>query len=606
MLVLITIAIVAGAGTAVTPCVLPVLPAILSAGAAGGRRRPLGILLGLGATFTVSIIALAQLTRGVGLAAGAPRTVAAVVLIGAGVLMLVPPLSARVQAPLSRLARFGPRTSGHGFWSGLAVGGALGLVCAPCAGPILAAVISLSASGQTSARLVAVALAYVAGLCAMLALYTFGGRRVIGAIRRRFRGPLVEAVIGVMLLGTGVAIATNLDVRFESVLARATAGAGHSGLLAFLVDPTRGLESSGTVQRRLAALRPTSRFLRRAEEAAAAPVAVLPGVSIPGVRTPPLPDLGPAPNFTDTQDWFNTPGGRPLSLPALRGKVVLVDFWTYTCINCIRTLPFIESLYRTYRRDGLVVVGVETPEFTFEQEASNVRAAIAADGITYPVVQDNHYGTWDAYQNEYWPADYLIDSRGEVRHTQFGEGDYLQEEAAVRQLLHDAGARSLPAPIGADALLPSPRLGSYETYLNPRQYDQYGQRWAQPIRFGTHRYAGRPALTPNSWALSGAWAAGAESITPAGAAPAEVSGDFEAERVYLVMTSQRGVARRCRVLLNGRPVPRADAGADVGAGGYLTVRGERLYSLISLPEDRTGVISVQLAPGVSAYDFTFG
>lgn len=605
MVLLLAFALLAGAGTAVTPCVLPVLPAILSAGAAGGRRRPLGIVLGLGATFTVSIIALAALTRGVGLAAGAPRTVAVIVLIAAGVVMLVPALSARVQAPLSRLARLGPRSRGRGFWSGLAVGGALGFVCAPCAGPILAAVISVSASGQTSLLLVAVAIAYVAGLCAILMLYTLGGRRVLGAVRRRARGQVVEAALGLVLLLTGVAMAANLDVRFEDALARATAGADHSALLAFLVDPTRALESSAPVQRRLASLRPGSRFLARAREATATPVAIQPGVSIPGVRTPSLPDLGQAPNFTDTQRWFDTPGGRPLSIAGLRGRVVLVDFWTYTCINCIRTLPFIESLYRTYRADGLVVVGVETPEFTFEQEASNVRAAIAADGITYPVVQDNHYGTWDAYQNEYWPADYLIDARGRIRHVQFGEGGYLQEEAAVRQLLHDAGARSLPAPIGSDALVASPGLGSYETYLNPRQYDQYGQPWAEPIRAGTHRYSARITLAPNSWSLSGTWRAGPESITPGGAS-AEISGGFAARHVYLVMTSSGARPRRGQVLLDGRPPPRADDGADVGPGGYFTVRAERLYSLLSLPADRRGVITVRLPAGVSAYDFTFG
>ena len=155
-------------------------------------------------------------------------------------------------------------------------------------------------------------------------------------------------------------------------------------------------------------------------------------VAIPGVQTPSLPKLGAAPEFTGTQHWFNTPGGRPLTLAGLRGHVVIVDFWTYTCINCIRTLPFLKGLYATYHRYGLDIVGVETPEFTFEQDAGNVEQAINSDGMRYPVVQDNHYGTWNAYQNQYWPAEYLIDASGQVRHTQFGEGDYKQDEAAVR------------------------------------------------------------------------------------------------------------------------------------------------------------------------------
>ena len=146
-------------------------------------------------------------------------------------------------------------------------------------------------------------------------------------------------------------------------------------------------------------------------------------------------------------------------MAGMRGHVVLVDFWTYTCINCIRTLPFVKGLYATYHRYGLDVVGVETPEFTFEQEAGNVRQAIDSDGIHYPVVQDNRYGTWNAYQNEYWPAEYFIDANGQVRHTQFGEGDYKEDEAAVRQLLYEAGARHLPPPMTATAIMPSSRTG---------------------------------------------------------------------------------------------------------------------------------------------------
>jgi cytochrome c biogenesis protein CcdA len=214
MPLLILFALIAGAGTAITPCVLPVLPALLSAGAVGGRRRPLGIVAGLASTFTIAIVALAQLVKGVGLASGAARTLAIVVLLGFGVVLLVPELAARVQAPLSRLARFGPRTRGDGFWTGVGVGGALGFVCAPCAGPILAAVTSVSASSGASARIVAVAIAYTAGLSSVLLLYALGGRAVVARIRRSARGHIVERTLGVVLLLTGVVMAANLDVGF--------------------------------------------------------------------------------------------------------------------------------------------------------------------------------------------------------------------------------------------------------------------------------------------------------------------------------------------------------------------------------------------------------
>jgi cytochrome c biogenesis protein CcdA/thiol-disulfide isomerase/thioredoxin len=594
MLLLMLFAVVAGAGTAITPCVLPVLPAVLSASALGGRRRPLGVVVGLAAAFTVAIVALAQLVKGVGLAGSAARTVAIVVLIAFGLILLIPDVAARVQAPLSRLARFGPRSRGSGFWSGVGVGAALGFVCAPCAGPILAAVTSVSASGGASAKVVAVALSYSLGLSAMMLLYAFGGRLVVERIRRSFRGHVVERALGVVLIATGVAMAANLDVRFEEALAK------DANLPAFLVDPTRSLENSHAVQSRLAALRPASQFAQRQQEASTVPVRAVTGVAIPGVQTPALPVLGPAPDFTNTQRWFNTPGGRPLTLASLRGHVVLVDFWTYTCINCIRTLPFLKGLYATYHRYGLEIVGVETPEFTFEQEAGNVEQAIHSDGLRYPVVQDNRYGTWNAYQNQYWPAEYLIGAHGQVRHTQFGEGDYKQDEAAVRQLLYEAGAHHLPPPMTAHAVIPSNQLATPETYLN----DQRGQGFDVPLTSGTHFYPGvhRPQL--NEFALQGDWTVNTEGSTAAQSG-AGIEGRFQAANVYLVLTSAGNVPRQVRVLLDGKPISAAEAGADVH-GSYVTVRGQRLYALVSLPADEDRILTVEVPPGVTAYDFTFG
>ena len=240
------------------------------------------------------------------------------------------------------------------------------------------------------------------------------------------------------------------------------------------------------------------------------PVSTGPGVAIAGVRTPALPRLGPAPDFTQTEQWFNTPHGAPLHLAQLRGKVVLVDFWTYTCINCIRTLPFLKGLYATYHRYGLQIVGVETPEFTFEQEAGNVAQAIASDGLRYPVVQDNVYGTWNAYQNEYWPAEYLIDAQGQVRHTQFGEGNYREDEAAVRSLLYAAGAHQLPPPMTAHAIIPSTQLATPETYLDP----QRAQGFAQPPRKGVHFYPGVINPPVNEFGLHGYWKVTSQSASP--------------------------------------------------------------------------------------------
>jgi thiol-disulfide isomerase/thioredoxin len=280
--------------------------------------------------------------------------------------------------------------------------------------------------------------------------------------------------------------------------------------------------------------------------------------------------------------------------------VVLVDFWTYTCINCIRTLPFLKGLYATYHPYGLEIVGVETPEFTFEQVASNVQQAITADGLRYPVVQDNNYGTWNAYGNEYWPAEYLIDAHGQVRHVQFGEGDYGQTEVAVRELLHEAGVRHLPPPSRARAIMPSSALGTPETYLNA----QRAQGFLQPLQSGVHSYSAPSTLSQNEFALGGRWDVTNQSSTAVGAGDT-ISAGFHAARVYLVLTSADNQPRQVRVLLDGRPISPRQAGSDVH-GGLVTVRGQRLYALVSLPSDQVHTLELQVPAGVSAYDFTFG
>jgi thiol-disulfide isomerase/thioredoxin len=310
--------------------------------------------------------------------------------------------------------------------------------------------------------------------------------------------------------------------------------------------------------------------------------------------------LGLAPEFVSTQKWFNTPGGRGLTLAGLRGHVVLVDFWTYTCINCIRTLPFLKGLYATYHPYGLEIVGVETPEFTFEQEAGNVAQAISSDGLRYPVVQDNQYGTWNAYENQYWPAEYLVDANGQVRHTQFGEGEYKQSEAAVRELLYESGVHNLPPPMSASAIMPSTDVGTPETYLNSDR----AQGFLPSLKPGVHSYPGVSNPVLNEFGLRGTWNVTKQAATPT-AAGASISLRYQAAHVYLVMTSAGNLPRKVGVLLDGRPVRPSDAGSDVH-GRWITVRGQRLYSLVSQSADAQHDLTVQVPPGVSAYDFTFG
>jgi cytochrome c biogenesis protein CcdA/thiol-disulfide isomerase/thioredoxin len=574
MVLLILFAFVAGAGTALTPCVLPVLPGLLATAGTGGRRRPLGVILGLAITHTVAIVALASLVDGVGLPDGGVRTLAVVVLLVFGLSLLVPSLAARLEAPLTRLARFGPRGRGEGFWSGLVVGGGLGFVYAPCAGPILAAVVSVSATRGASGELLAVALAYAAGSALVLLVIAYGGRRLIDRLRAAGRGPAVQRTLGVVMVATAVAVATDLDVRFQTALA--------DELPAFVTNPTRSIERSASVEDRLADLRGRSRFRESS------------GVSAG------LPVLGSAPDFAGNGRWFNTQAGAPLRLGQLRGRVVLVDFWTYTCINCLRTLPYLRAWDARYRKRGLTIVGVHTPEFAFEREADNVEQAIAQNRLRYPVAQDNDYATWSAWGNQYWPAKYLIDARGRVRYAHFGEGAYEQTDAAIRALLAEAGADRLGVPARASVETPSNGLATPETYLG---YERAERFLPSPLRRGRARYPGVDELPPLHFALSGTWIVTGESATALDGAA--IDARVTARKVFLVLSSEGRRPREVEVLLDGKPVGASEAGADV-RGGRLRVREERLYRLVALDRVEDRRLTLRVPSGVTGYAFTFG
>ena len=522
MVLLVLFALVAGAATALSPCVLPVLPVVLAAGATGGKRRPLGIVTGLTLSFTFATVALVYVIDALGLPGDLLRTVAIVVLLLFGIILLVPPLSARVEAWLTRLA-----PSGHagacadGFWSGVLVGASLGLVYAPCAGPILAGVITVSASQSFTAGRLAIAFAYGIGSAIVLYGLMLGGRSMIRRLSRN--AGRFQMAAGAVMVVVAFAMLGNLDMRFQSAIA--------ADLPSVLLDPTSSLEKK-----------------------------------VAHVRHP---SLGVAPDFTGTERWFNTPGDKPLHLAQLRGKVVLVDFWTYTCINCLRTLPYLKALDSHYRKDGLVIVGVHTPEFPFERDAGNVAAAIKENGIHYPVAQDNKYATWDAYGNQYWPAEYLIDAKGRVRFVHFGEGDYAKKERIVRQLLAEAGHGAVGAMTHPNVQVASPLVGTPETYLgtartpHPPGYLTFIGPWHREPEFAESGPGTRLRL------------------------------GFQARRVFLVLGS-RDRTRSLDVVLDGRPYR------------HLLVKAQQLYTLVDLP--RVGRHELELRPesGIRAYAFTFG
>ena len=579
MTLLIFFALLAGAGTALSPCVLPILPAVLSAGVTGGRRRPIGVVTGIVVAFTFATVALVYVIDALGLPDDLVRWIAIGTLGVFGIILLVPALADRVEAFISRVVPGPSRAKGEGFWPGFLLGTSLGLVYAPCAGPILAGVITVSASQDFTAGKLAVAFAYAIGSGAVLYALMLGGRKLIdgmGAWRNR-----VQTAMGALMVLTAVAMSADLDIRFQTAIA--------DDLPAFLVNPTGDLEESGSVADDLADVR------GRGD----GPIDVS-GAHDTGPSAD-LPSLGLAPEFTGTQQWFNTEG-RPISIAdeVEQGHVVLIDFWTYTCINCIRTLPYLKAWDEEYRDDGLTIVGVHSPEFPFEKDAANVEDAIADNGIGYPVVQDNELATWTAWGNQYWPAKYLIDADGQVRYTHFGEGSYDETEEAIRALLAEAGDEDLGSEAKAKGERIDPSLMTPETYLGALRADG----WVEPVTEGTRRFEAPSAdsLELNEFAFDGTWQIDADGATSAD--DAAISFRFQAKNVFLVLGSEDGPAP-VEVLLDGKPVSDSDAGSDV-TDGVAEISKERLYRLVELDEGGEHTLTLRFAPGISGYAFTFG
>jgi cytochrome c biogenesis protein CcdA/thiol-disulfide isomerase/thioredoxin len=586
MALALLIGLIAGAGTALSPCVLPVLPVVLGAGMTGGRRRPLGIVAGLVISFTFAIVALVYVIDALGLPNDLLRWVAIVVLGAFGVALFIPVISDRIEAAVSRIAPGPAKVRGDGFGAGFVLGLSLGFVYAPCAGPILAGVITVSASQDFSAGRLAIAGAYALGTGLVLYALMIGGRRLTDRLKP-VQGQ-VQRVIGAVMIVFAIFMSFDLDTRFQTAIA--------SHWPDFLTNPTKGIEDNDTVNSRLASFHSHHKS-----------IVVSPQPQDLGAldREADLQSYGPAPEFTNPGMWFNTDGASP-TMQSLRGRVVLVDFWTYTCINCIRTLPRVESLYEDYEKDGLTVVGVHTPEFPFEHDSGNVAQAVRDNHLTYPVVQDNDYGTWDAYGNQYWPAEYLIDADGNVRYYHFGEGGEEETEQAIRTLLRDRGDSQLAGPATGHAMPVPAGQQTPETYLGPPRAAGFanGKITAGNQDFGLESHD----LKTNQFAYGGNWDIGAgdggEPGDATAGAGATLDVQFRAQHVYLVMGSTDR-PRRLGVMLDGKPVSKADAGADVH-NGTATIHDQRLYRLVDLPAKGVHRLTLSFDSGIKGYAFTFG
>ncbi|HEY5332622.1 MAG TPA: redoxin domain-containing protein, partial [Solirubrobacterales bacterium] len=473
-------------------------------------------------------------------------------------------------------------------------------------------------SQSFNAGRLAVVFAYALGSAIVLYALMLGGRKLSAPLARR--SGAFQMAMGAIMVLVAFAMWQNYDVKFQSNVV--------ASLPSFLRNPAEGIEKSGSAQAAIHEIRggnghgigtkaqeaENERNAGGSEDETEAGVPTRNGVPIgtgnskfapanskltaEEEETVPLDDIGTAPEFTDTQDWFNTPGDKPLTMKGLRGKVVLIDFWTYSCINCIRTLPYLNAWNKRYAKDGLVIVGVHTPEFPFEREASNVEEAIKTDGIEYPVVQDNEMGTWNAYENLYWPAEYYVDSRGNVRYADFGEGDYGKKEQVIRELLTEAGHAPGNERSGAHGMEAEPTVTTPESYLGSYRAEDFNNGLIKP---------GRQTFTletpgENELSYGGEWTVAEYPVTAGKGARLDLN--FGARRVYLVLGSP-GKPRRMKVLLDGKPIAAADDGSDVH-NGYVTVTDERLYNLVELPEVEHHVLELVPEEGVQGYAFTFG
>jgi cytochrome c biogenesis protein CcdA/thiol-disulfide isomerase/thioredoxin len=543
MLLLLAIGFVAGIVTALSPCVLPVLPIVLAGAATGeNRRRPYAIIAGLVGSFTLFTLAGSAILSALGLPEDLLRNIAIALLFVVAATLIFQPVAHLVERPFYFLTRRRPDADANGF----VLGASLGLVFVPCGGPVLALVTSIAAAGDIGVRIVLVTLAYAAGAALPMLAIAVGAQRLsgtVGVLRRNAQRFRIGA--GILLAATAVAIAFLVDQRFTTALP------GYTQSL------QEHIEDSATARREIADLRGGGQALA-------------------------ADSSGPiAPNFAGIQEWINTPGGKPLTMEGLRGKVVLIDFWTYSCVNCLRTLPHVKAWDARYRKDGLVIVGVHTPEFAFEHVPSNVKTAVRKLGVRYPVAIDNKFATWNAYSNAYWPAKYLIDRTGHVRYTHIGEGDYDKTEAQIRRYLGDA---TQPPTQLADetpdhAMTP-------ESYLGYERLDRFVGD-VTPDRYALYRFPSR--LDYDQLAYAGSWRVGPERIT--GGPFARLRLAFAAQKVHLVLGGKGDV----EVLVDGRRVNR------------VSVRGEpRLYTLATFPAVRAGLLELHFSPGVSGYAFTFG
>ena len=571
---IVLIGLLGGLITGISPCILPVLPVIfLTAGARPAARgkapevipakrsRPYWIIAGLVLSFSVVTLLGSLLLGLLAIPQDAIRWAGVAVLVAIGFGMLFPGFEQLLEKPFQRLPRRAVGDGGNGFGMGLA----LGTIFVPCAGPVLAAIIVAGATGTIGVGTVLLTLSFAIGVAIPLLVFALAGREVAQRIRGfRKRERMIRVIGGVSLIALAIGLAFNVPQMLQRLLpdytsglqqslAESDAGTSALGLGGLVTDENRQLDNCTNGATR-------------------------------------LESCGTAPPIEGIESWLNTPGGEAIDLAQLRGKVVLIDFWAYSCINCQRSIPHVVAWDRAYRDAGLQVIGVHSPEYAFEKERANVAAGADDFGITYPVALDNKLSTWTNYRNRYWPAHYLIDAEGTVRHISFGEGNYAVTEKLIRELLRDADP-TVELPRATDTVDATPEVGSTtpETFLGSSK----DRNFAGPgeYRAGSREFNYPEKQPQDTFALKGSWTVETQYATPQGDAGASVRLLYRASEVRAVFAGTGAVELR----------------RDGGSSQTLEIDGTpRSIQLLKSESPGDGSLELRLPAGVQLYSFTFG
>ncbi|ARG98125.1 cytochrome c biogenesis protein DipZ [Legionella micdadei] len=546
-LISILLGFIEGFALIISPCILPILPIVLASSLVSSKQRPLGIISGFTLTFALFAFFSRQLVQYTGIDVDAVRHLSYLILLLLGLTMISSYLSEKFGRLTQRLSQVGsafPSVNNPqgGFYSGLFLGGLISIIWTPCAGPILAAVIVQTVIQKTTIISFFTLLAFALGAAVPMFIMAFYGRKLIDTFGFfKQKALLFRKILGVIIIAS----------------------------VGYMIYQEKGYSASFTIP----------------ETTVQLSTSLVDGLLIPYK----------APAIEDIEAWINSP---PLKINELKGKVVLIDFWTYSCINCVRTLPYLEDWYHKYRNKGLVIIGVHSPEFAFEKNLDNVRNAVKRDGILYPVALDNQFTTWRNYNNHYWPAHYLIDKQGEVVYQHFGEGLYDVTENNIRFLL---GIDALPQE-KQTATQSYSYLETPETYLGYARADRSLSPYL--IHDKIAHYSFPEKLPLNAWALQGEWQVSEDKII-AGTSNASLKIHFKARKVFMVMSNPTGKPIRVQVLLNGKPLVN-NQGKEVKNSSILVNR-DSIYEVVNNKQFTSGLLQIiTTEPGVEIYTFTFG